>query len=49
MIDSIQFTTAGLRSGVTIMLHASMRSIGKDVSSPIEVINSLLDAIGQTR
>ncbi len=48
MIDSIQLTTAGLRSGDTIMLHASVRSIGKEASSPIQVIKSLLDAIGPT-
>src|SRR5579864_2854318 len=43
-----QLRKLGLTHGDTIMLHASMRAIGKEVGDPNDVIQAILDVVGQT-
>src|SRR5579872_3411213 len=47
-ILSSQLQVIGLNSGDTIMLHASMRAIGKEVENPNHVIQSIIDVVGLT-
>jgi len=52
MIDNSSLTTQlrtlGLKPGDTIMLHASLRAIGKVLGGPDQVHQAIIDAIGPT-
>lgn len=52
MIDKSSFTTQlrtlGLKPGDTIMLHASLRAIGKVLGGPDQVHQAIIDVIGPT-
>lgn len=43
-----QLNSLGLKPGDTIMMHASMRAMGKEVTNPNEVIQSIIEVIGPT-
>lgn len=47
MLDKAELTNIGLQTGDTVMLHASVRAIGKS-ATPNEVIQAILYVIGSS-
>ena len=45
MLNKMQLINIGLKTGDTVMLHASMRAIGKEAARPNDLIQSILDVI----